>query len=324
MDSRYELDGGLYPNRVIVGTETHAAAIATGWSEVLRLPHLIGDFTWTGWDYLGEAGVGRVVYSEQGASPAPPSFMGEYPWLTAWCGDIDITGHRRPQSYYREIVFGLRSDPYVAVRRPEHHGQFAHLSPWSWSDAISSWSWDGFEGSPVTVEVYADADEVELVVNGQSRGRHPVGAAHRFRAEFETVFEPGLLEAVAVRAGEEIGRMSLRSASGPVLLQTTADRPVIASDPRDLAFVDLTLVDAQGALYSSADRQIHVEVDGPGVLQALGSANPAGVEGFGGPSCTTFDGRALAIVRPTGGGKIIVRASAPGCELQCVEIHATP
>ena len=55
--------------------------------------------------------------------------MGGYPWLTAWCGDIDITGHRRPQSYYREIVFGLRSDPYVAVRRPQHHGKTPPLDP---------------------------------------------------------------------------------------------------------------------------------------------------------------------------------------------------
>ena len=99
--------------------------------------------------------------------------MGGYPWLTAWCGDIDITGHRRPQSYYREIVFGLRADPYLAVQRPEHHGEAAAGTPWSWTDVVSSWSWAGREGAPVTVEVYADADEVELLVNGRSVGRRP-------------------------------------------------------------------------------------------------------------------------------------------------------
>ena len=323
MDSRYELDGGLYPNRVIVGSETHAAAIATGWAEVVRLPHLIGDFTWTGWDYLGEAGIGRVEYSEQGEPPPSQSFMGGYPWLTAWCGDIDITGHRRPQSYYREIVFGLRADPYVAVRRPEHHGQAPHSTPWSWSDAVSSWSWDGSEGARVTVEVYADADEVELVLNGQSLGRRPAGPGHRFTAEFETVFEPGLLEAVALRAGEEVGRVGVRSASGPVLLEAIVDRPVIGAHPGDLAFVDLTLVDGAGSLHSSADRMIHVEVDGPGGLQALGSANPAGTEGFTSASCTTFDGRALAVIRPTGEGRITVTATADGCEPQRLEIDAT-
>ncbi len=323
MESRYGLDGGLYPNRVIVGSETHPAAIATGWAEVLKHPHLIGDFTWTGWDYLGEAGIGRVMYSEPGEPPTEQSFMGQFPWLAAWCGDIDVTGHRRPQSYYREIVFGLRTDPYVAVRRPQHHGKTPHATPWSWSDAISSWSWDGFEGSPVTVEVYAAADEVELVVNGRSLDRRPVGAAHRFRTEFETEFEPGLLEAVALRSGEEVGRVGIRSASGPVQLEATVDRPVIGAHPGDLAFVDLTLVDGQGALHSSADRQIRVAVDGPGVLQAVGSANPASVESFTGPSCTTFDGRALAVVRPTGEGRITLTASAEGCQPQHVDIDAT-
>ena len=104
------------------------------------------------------------------------AFHGDFPWVVAGCGDLDITGHRRPQSYYREIVFGLRADPYIAVLRPEHHGQpVGHASPWSWSDVVSSWSWGGHEGKPVTVEVYADADEVELLVNGRSLGRQPAG-----------------------------------------------------------------------------------------------------------------------------------------------------
>jgi beta-galactosidase len=323
MDSRYEVDAGLYPNRVIVGSETYAAAIDRGWAEVLRLPHVIGDFTWTGWDYLGEAGIGRVMFTEPGEAPPPQTFMGEYPWLTAWCGDIDITGHRRPQSYYREIVFGLRSDPYIAVRRPQHHGKTPHATPWSWSDALSSWSWDGWEGAPVTVEVYADADEVELLVNGRPRGRSPAGRAHRFTARFETEYEPGVIEAVALRAGEEIGRMALRSTSGPVVLKVMVDRLLIRADPGDLAFVDLSLVDPQGTLCTSTERQLRLEVEGPGVLQALGSANPASDEGFAGPTCTTFDGRALAVVRPTGEGSITVTASADGCEPERVQIDAT-
>ena len=199
MESRYELDRDLYPNRVIVGSETHPAAIDTLWAAVRRYPHVIGDFTWTGWDYLGEVGVGRTEYGEPDPSAGPPSFLGEFPWLTAWCGDIDITGHRRPQSYYREIVFGRRTDPYVVVRRPQFHGQPTSGTPWQWSDAVSTWSWEGFEHRPVTVEIYGDADEVELLVNGRSLGRRPAGPDHRYRAEFEAEFEPGLLEAVAWR-----------------------------------------------------------------------------------------------------------------------------
>ncbi len=245
METRFATDGALYPNRVIVGSETHPAAIGTAWAAVREHAHVIGDFTWTGWDYLGEAGIGRTEYGEPGSAVAPQSFLGEYPWLTAWCGDIDITGHRRPQSYYREIVFGLRADPYLAVERPEHHGKVAAGTPWSWGDVVSSWSWAGHEGAPVTVEVYADADEVELVVNGRSVGRLPSGAAQRFRSKFETVYEPGLLEAVAWHDGVERGRTALRTATGSVRLAAGVDRPVIAADPGDLSFVTLTLLDAR-------------------------------------------------------------------------------
>jgi beta-galactosidase len=172
------------------------------------------------------------------------------------------------------------------------------------------------------VEVYADADEVELVVNGASVGRQPSGAAHRYRSAFETTHEPGVVEAVAFRAGAEIGRTAIRSAAGPVVLAAEVDRADIAADPEDLAFVTLSLVDEGGVLHVARDTEIEVRVEGPGVLQALGSANPATEEGFNATRCTTFDGRALAVVRPTGAGRISVRATAEGCEPQQVEIDA--
>jgi beta-galactosidase len=322
MESRFATDGELYPNRVIVGSETHPAAIGTGWASVRRYPHVIGDFTWTGWDYLGEAGIGRTVYGQPDRTPGMPSFLGEFPWRTAWCGDIDITGHRRPQSYYREIVFGLRTDPYLAVQRPEHHGEAAAGTPWSWTDVVATWSWAGHEGRAVTVEVYADADEVELVVNGCSVGREPSGEKHSYRSAFETTYQPGLVEAVAFRGGAEVGRTAIRSAAASVSLQASVDRAVITADSEDLAFVSLQLVDEDGVLHVAQDREIAVEVDGPAVLQALGSANPASAESFTGSTCTTFDGRALAVVRPTGPGRITLRATAQGCQARQVEIDA--
>jgi beta-galactosidase len=322
MESRFEMDGDLYPHRAIVATETHPAAIDTGWAGVVDNPHVIGDFVWTGWDYLGEAGVGRTVYAKPGEAAGSGAFQGEYPWLTAWCGDIDITGHRRPQSYYREIVFGLRTDPYIAVGRPEHHGEIAGATPWAWSDVVSSWSWEGYDGAPVRVEVYADADEVELLVNGRSVGSQPARKANRYRATFETVFEPGRIEAVARRDGTECGRSEIRSATGAVQLSATVDRGEIAADPRDLAFVTLALVDDDAVLFGVGAREVEVTVDGPGILQALGSANPMSEESFTVPHCTTFDGRALAVVRPTGSGRITLTAAAEGCAPQQVHIDA--
>ena len=320
LESRYEMDGELYPHRVIVGTETLPASIDRTWGQVRRLPHVIGDFTWTGWDYLGEVGIGRTSY-DGGSEDA--DFHGAYPWLAAWCGDIDLTGHRRPMSYYREIVFGLRSEPYIAVQRAEHHGKtLTQQTPWAWSDAIASWTWDGHEDQPVTVEVYSDADEVELWQDGQVIGRAPAGEEHRFRAEFETTYRPGELLAVAYRDGQEAGRWALRTAAPPAALHLAADRTEIRADDTDVCFVSVELVDDAGQVHTASDRPVTVFVEGPAVLQGFGSADPRSDESFAATTRTTFDGRALAVLRPTGPGAVTLTATAEGCRAGRADIRA--
>ncbi len=311
-EARYDLDRDLFPNRIIVGSETFPTRVDGNWRLVKQHPSVIGDFTWTGWDYLGEVGIGRPQYAT--ADGSRPTFTAPYPYLLAGCGDIDITGHRRPASYYRQIVFGLRARPYLAVRRPEHHGETFTGTPWAWSDSISSWTWPGSEGAQVTVEVYSDADEVELLLNGHSLGRQPAGENHRFRVEFDTVYQPGELLAIAYAGGAETGRHVLRSAVGPVLLRAEADRPVISAGGGDLAYVTVTLTDAAGTCCTQADRPVAVEVSGPAVLLGFGSADPSTEERFDATERRTYDGRAQAVLHPTGPGTVRLLASAPECE----------
>jgi beta-galactosidase len=320
-DGRYEIDRDLFPNRIILGTETFPARIAKNWALVEANNHVLGDFTWTGWDYLGEAGLGAVGHSD-GSDGATASAAQPYPWLAAWTGDIDITGHRRPASYYREIVFGLRSEPYIAVHRPENHGKSVLATPWSWSDAISSWTWEGFEDKPVKLEVYSDADEVELLLNGNLIGRTEVGKDQAFRADFDLTYEPGELVAIAYSAGLEVGRSSLATASDDLVLTAEADRLDLRSDTADLAFVTISLTDGHGRVHNGRDRQVSVTVTGAGVLQALGSAHPATKESFVESVRRTFDGRLLAIVRPSGTGEITVTVAAEDCEPSVLTVRA--
>lgn len=307
-DSRYAADRTAFPNRIIVGTETFPTNIDTNWRLVQDNPHVIGDFTWTGWDYLGEAGIGRMQYLSDDEAPL---FAAPYPWLAAWCGDIDITGLRRPASYYREIVFGLRHEPFIAVQRPHPRGTHQQASPWTWSDSIASWSWDVAVGSPITVEVYSDADEVELLLNGDSIGRAPSGRDNRCRSTFEVPYAPGELTAVAITGGETVGRTSLLAASTKLQLAVSVDRDLLLDDSSDLSFITVELRDERGTLASNVDRAVRVEVSGVGTLQGLGSARPDTMEKFDAQEFTTFDGRLLAIVRPTGMGTITVDVTAP-------------
>ncbi|MFK4342826.1 MULTISPECIES: glycoside hydrolase family 2 TIM barrel-domain containing protein [unclassified Paenibacillus] len=318
-ESRYLKDIEQFPNRIIVGSETFPKKIDVNWKFVKELSQIIGDFTWTGWDYLGEAGIGRVQYDVDSSSP---SNQGMYPWITGWCGDIDILGNRRPVSYYREIVFGLRTAPYIAVQRPEHYSKKASLSNWSWSDSVSSWSWSGYESKPIKVEVYADAEEVELLVNGRSVGKAEAGEGQRFIAEFDTIYEAGEITAVAYVSGQETGRMTLHSASGAVMLTVEADRTEIAASDSDLAFVMISLEDEQGNLFNTMDRKVSVMIEGPGLIQGFGSANPATEENYFEKEHTTFDGKALAVVRPTDAGVITLTVTAEGCTPQSITINA--
>ncbi|HET6711285.1 DUF4982 domain-containing protein [Amycolatopsis sp.] len=156
------------------------------------------------------------------------------------------------------------------------------------------------EGKPVIVEVYSDADEVELLLNGTSIGRRPAGRQHRYRTEFEVPYTPGTLEAVTCTGD----RAELRTATGEPRLTATADRPVIGADVDDLAFVDIALVDADGVVFTNVERRVRVAIEGPGLLQGLGSADPASTEPFTDDNHPTFTGRALAVIRPTGPGEI--------------------
>lgn len=309
LDGRYKQDALQFPHRVIVGSETFPTRIAGLWHLVETLPHVIGDFTWTGWDYLGEVGIGRTILASEPIS----GLLAPYPWLTAWTGDLDITGFRRPASYYREIVFGRRSSPYIAVQNPATYGEATISGPWAWSDSTESWTWPHHGGRLVRVEVYSDADEVELLLNHRSLGRRAAGPACDFRAEFDVSYEPGTLIAVAYRNGTLSERTELATTGDAVRLAIEVDRPRIANTDEDLAFVTLSVVDVDDRL-TSYDARITIELDGPAELVGFGSAEPATEEPFSGDTHTTFRGRALAAIRPRGIGAVTVVATAEGVE----------
>jgi hypothetical protein len=209
-------------------------------------------------------------------------------------------------------VFGLRHQPYIAVQRPKTFGRPSFAGQWAWSDTVAGWSWRVPAGTRTAVEVYSDADEVELLVGDRSIGRRPAGREHGFMATFEVEVTTEDLLAVARTGGTEVGRAVLRAATGSAGLHVEAERAQIVADDHDLAYLPIELRDAAGTLVHDDDRMITVTVSGPGRLLAVGSARPDQQERFDTGSHTTFDGRVLAIVRPTGAGVISVRVTGAG------------
>lgn len=299
MTGRYEMDGYLYPNRVIVGSETYPPEIARNWRLVEKLPYVIGDFTWTGYGYIGEAGDYIPQTNEN-------VHMGMVQQLSAG-GDLDICGFRRPVSYWREIVFGKRREPYIAVQNPAGFNKPAAHNPWILSNAVSSWSWKGQEGKNVLIEVYSPEAEVELFVNRVSLGRKTVGEETGYRVFFETIYEPGILTAVSYdECGKIVGRYDLKTAKKERHLHLKEENisnlnkyPAynMVQEIENLQYVQIEICDDEGNIAADENWKISIHVEGSAEIIGLGSGDICPGYDFKGTITETYDGRALLILK---------------------------
>lgn len=291
MTGRHELEHALHPNRIVLGAETFPGEIVRLWDIVRRNAHVIGDMTWTGYDYLGEAGCGIFYYD------GTVNFTSHWPDSIAYIGDLDITGYRRPVSYLREIVFGLRKEPYLAVERLNHYGEVSSKTPWMLKDDIASWTWPGYEGKPGVINIFSDADEVELYLNGRLLERKGAGEGNGYIASFETLYEPGELKAVNYRNGIRAEEMVLETAGEPVKLAVWQERKEWLADGESLQFLAVSLIDEKGRYNLNAQRQVQVKVEGAAWIQGFGSADPQTENSYQNPVWQTYDGRLLLVLR---------------------------
>jgi beta-galactosidase len=316
LNNRYEFDSQLFPERVMCGTETFPHKAYATWNDTLRLPCVIGDFVWTALDYLGESGIGKVSFD---APAGMFSMQDPWPYHLANCGDLDICGFKRPQSYFRDILWGVRDIPYIAVLDPQYYGRKISFNLWGWEPVNDNWTFPGWEGKPTRVEVYSADEEVELFVNGVSLGRKPAGVASQNKAVFEVTYQPGTITAVGFTQGKETGRTILKTTSEPAALRLTADRTAIRPEYGDLAFITVEIVDKDGNVVKHAEQEVSFEVGGAGELIAVGTANPVSEELYIGKKRKAFEGRLMAVVRSSGeagtdhlAGEISLKASAEG------------
>jgi beta-galactosidase len=318
---RHTDDHARLPQRIIVAAESYQSEVFANWSITQSHPYVIGDFVWSALDYLGEAGIGRVFPPGETARKHWEGSM--WPWHGAYCGDLDLTGWRKPVSHYRNIVWDRGERLYAAVLTPAPEGKAWNTTPWSMPPALASWTWPGQEGQTLTVEVYSRHEAVRVELNRRVVGEAPTGRAQEFRARFEVPYEPGELVVYGLGGGRISERLSLRTAQAAAQLRVAADRPLLRGDGQDLAFVSIEAVDAQGILQPNAQLPVTVEVSGAGTLAAFGTGDLASREGYAGTTRTLFQGRALAVIRTTDApGKIRVRVQTPGLPPQEVTLHS--
>ena len=305
MEDLYEKDHEMFPERVILGSENFPKEIGFRWPLVEKLPYVIGEFTWTAWDYIGEAGLGKAVYSEPGDPNAPehpwdimPDRTSPYPWRTANDADFDITGRRRPQGDYRSVVFGSEQ-AHLYTYHPSRFGKVEMTSMWGFPELYKSWNYAGYEGKPVEVVVFTRADEAELFLNGASVGRKAVSFERPYpnSVRFETAYAPGKLEVVCYKSGREVSRDSLETSGPAVSLRLAPEKAALAADGHDCAFIGIDVVDAAGRLVSDASVPLTATVTGPAVLAGFGTGNPVTDELYTDERTMTYEGHATAVLR---------------------------
>ena len=316
LTGRHAKEHELYPHRVVLGTETFPGDIANLWKTVQENTHVIGDMTWTGYDYLGEAGIGIFHYD------GGVNFQAMYPERAAYIGDLDILGNRRPISYYREIIYGLRKTPYIGVERVNRYGKNIGQTPWMWKDNIASWTWNGYEGKTAVIDVLSDADEVELFLNGVSKGRKAAGKANDYMAVFQITYEPGELKAVAVRDGKACESFALNTAGKAEKLSIDTDRTTMEANGQDLAYVMIGLQDEAGNQNLWEEKEIAVQIEGAGSLAGFGSAEPSCERSYFDTVCKTYDGYVMAVIRAgLEPGTTTLTVSAEGLEPLTISIE---
>ena len=305
---KHKTDHERDPKRIMWQTESYPRDAFKNWALVQDYPYIVGDIVWTGLDYLGESGIGRYYY--EGERPGEHYVDGGQPdWHGAYCGDVDITGWRKPISHYREILWKDSKDLYMAVREPNGYRGKIHETSWSVWPTWESWNWTGWEGKPVEVEVYTKAPEVKLYLNDKLIGTKAVSRSTEFKAVFSVPYEAGTLRAEA--GGKSV---ALSTAGEPARLQLTADRSVITADGQDLAFITVEVVDSKGRVCPDAAIPCEALVKEQGKLLAFASADLKDREPYTSSNVTTWKGRALLVVRSTekkGRTQVSIKSSLP-------------
>ena len=300
------------PKRVIWQTESYPRDAFRNWAIANDYPYVVGDIVWTGLDYLGESGIGRNYYKgeREGESWIPG---GQPEWHGAPCGDVDITGWRKPISHYREMLWNSETPLYMAVREPNGYRGEIKTTMWSVWPTWENWNWEGWEGKPVEVEVYTKQPVVKLYLNDKLIGTKNVDRSTEFKAVFQVPYEAGILRA---EAGNE--RVTLSTAGKPASLRLTADKQIMKAGGQDLTYVTVEVVDKQGRICPNADIPCEAFVSGQGTLLSFASADLKDTEPYTSSQVKTWKGRATLVVRSTqkkGTAQVRIKSNLPTASL---------
>ncbi len=318
---RAPADHQRVPSRIIVQTESYPRDAFDNWKLVQDNKYIIGDFVWTAMDYLGESSIGRYYYpGEPDGQHWEKNF---YPWHGAYCGDLDLTGYRKPISHYRDLLYNDVSKLYMAVREPDPVNGPIKETMWSVWPTWESWTWPGHEGKDIQVEVYSRYPQVRLYLNDKLVGEQQTTIAQQFKATFTLPYSPGVLKAVGVQDNREQGSATLQTAGKAAKIKLVADRSKILANGQDLSFITVAITDEQGIIQPHAANQLLFTISGTGVIAGVDNANLKDTAAYVSNVRKAWNGRALAVIKSSRkAGEIKLKVSSPGLSPAVITVRA--
>ncbi len=313
----YETDHNRMPQRVMVGTESFPLEAFASWMDVMDHPYVIGDFVWTGFDYIGEASIGWRGYFQK---------HDFFPWNLAYCGDLDICGWKRAQSYYRDVLWNKdKLSIWITPPQPSFalNPERQSWSKWHWTDVADDWTWNGSEGKIMDVNIYSSCSQAELFLNGRSLGKKNTDRSTKYLAAWQVPYEAGTLRAVGFSGDKQVAAAELHSSGKVIQIKLSADRNKIMANGQDLSYITIELTDNDGICNPKADNSVSFEIDGPGTIAGVGNANPVSLESFQSPFRKAWRGKCMVIVKSDAiPGNIVLRATSPGLKTASLNIES--
>ncbi|MBN2273028.1 MAG: DUF4982 domain-containing protein [Bacteroidales bacterium] len=283
------------PSRIIVNTESYPGNAFNIWKLVQENSYIIGDFVWTALDYLGESGIGAYYYpGEQGGEHWQAD---RYPWYGAYCGDIDLTGWRKPISHCRNLLYNDTEKLYMAVREPNPDTGEIRLTAWAVWPTWESWTWPGHEGKAIEVEVVSKYPKVRLYLNEKLIGDRSTTKETGYRALFTIPYTPGIIKAEGLQEDNVMEKTVLQTAGDPAEIKLIPDREKITANGQDLSFITVEITDKDGNLQPNADNILTFSIEGPGEIIGVDNANLKDFESYVGKTRSAWHGRAMVVLK---------------------------
>ncbi len=278
------------------------------------LTNIIGEFIWTGFDYLGEptpyGGKDNLTHG---------NWDTDWPSRSSYFGAVDLAGFPKDRFYLYQSQW--TTEPMV------------HILP--------HWNWENTGIKNIPVYCYTNCDEAELFVNGKSQGRKAMGVDKTripvsfgawgkrpkyfdspYRLRWDVSYEPGVIEIVAYKEGKEVKRSVIKTSKEPNKISLMADREVINADGKDVSFITVKIEDENSIFCPLSDNKIEFKITGPATIAAVGNGNAASTEPFQANYRKVFNGLCLLVIKSKKGvpGEVLIEASSEGLKSKIISI----